>query len=881
VTVAEGARLRVLFEAALEVAPDERAAFVSERCGSDLRLRAELEELLRCHLAASGFLGAPPVRLDSSVVVSGCARDALRPGELVGPYCVVRLLGEGGMGEVYLCEQAAPLRRKVALKVLKLGMDSKEILNRFQLESQALALMEHQSIARIFGSGLTADGRSYFAMEHVDGLPLHVHCDAERLSVRARLQLFLEVCDAVQHAHQKGILHRDLKPSNVLVARAGDRSVPKVIDFGVAKAMEPGLAGRTLVTLDGTMVGTPEYMSPEQAGASGRDVDTRSDIYSLGVVLFELLSGALPHASEHLRGKSLTEVQRKLMVGAPPLAAGQADSAAERRATDASGLRRELHGDLRWIVARALEVEPERRYASVSELAADLRRYLGGQPVLAGPPTAGYRLGRMLRRNWRPVLALGGVLLALSIGWWRASAGWKVAEEREGHVLRFSDGARIEQLTGEVISLGPARPESVPAMLEWEARVEEVRQRMPLHEQFLAQLEAAAVRELSSDGTFRLRFASFEETWLHASALEIVSALEDLSSSDPGRSAHAAVQRRRRFAEEVVRLTLIEPAAAWAEAAAAIGADPRFEGLALAPQLGLVPLGPDPHSGLWEFAHLQSGSAPERGPDGKLTVTEETGIVLVLLPGCSFQMGARLDGSPEARLHDEMIRPDELPVHGVELAPFFLSKYEVTQGQWMRLAHRNPSRFLPGTPPAFDDQSPFTLLHPVERLIWPETCDVLFTADLKLPTEAQWEYAARAGTTSVWWWGNEKAPAVRAANFSDEAWRRVPGRRGLTEEGLWDGYVHTSPVGAFEGNAFGLHDVLGNVWEWTVDQYGSYELPTRPGDGARLGATGTDRIVRGGSWDADLTSSRPLRRCDFEPTFTGSVGVRPARDIRP
>jgi non-specific serine/threonine protein kinase/serine/threonine-protein kinase len=291
------------------------------------------------------------------------------------------------MGVVWLAEQAKPVRRKVAVKIIKAGMDSSQVVARFEAERQALALMDHPGIAHVFEAGTTDQGRPYFAMEYVRGEPITAYCALHKLSLHARLDIFLQVCDAIQHAHQKGIIHRDLKPSNVLVMVQGDHPVPKIIDFGVAKAMSQSLTERTLLTELGTFIGTPEYMSPEQAEMSGLDVDTRTDVYSLGAMLYELLTGSMPFDSKTLREKSLDEMRRMLREMDPP-------KPSTRVAT-----KTELRGDLDWITMKALEKDRTRRYGSASDLAADLRRHLDNQPVLAGPPSTRYRVGKFIRRH--------------------------------------------------------------------------------------------------------------------------------------------------------------------------------------------------------------------------------------------------------------------------------------------------------------------------------------------------------------------------------------------------------------------------------------------------------------------------------------------------
>jgi non-specific serine/threonine protein kinase/serine/threonine-protein kinase len=339
--------------------------------------------------------------------------------ERIGPYKVLQTLGEGGMGIVYLAEQEKPIRRRVALKVIKLGMDTKQVIARFEAERQALAIMNHPNLAKVFDAGATEQGRPYFAMEYVKGVPITEHCDRHKLPTIERLRLFRQVCDGVQHAHHKGIIHRDLKPSNILVSIEADKAVPKIIDFGVAKATEHRLTERTVFTEIGVMIGTPEYMSPEQASLTEQDIDTRTDVYSLGVVLYELLVGALPLDPKDLRSAGLDEIRRRILEEEPSkpsarlrtLGDASKDSAARRR-TDLRSLARQLHGDLDWVTMKALEKDRARRYGSPSELAADLGRHLQHQAVLAGPPTVPYRATKFVRRHR---IGVGSAALLLTI----------------------------------------------------------------------------------------------------------------------------------------------------------------------------------------------------------------------------------------------------------------------------------------------------------------------------------------------------------------------------------------------------------------------------------------------------------------------------------
>lgn len=356
----------------------------------------------------------------------------------IGPYRLLQLIGEGGMGEVWLAEQLEP-RRRVALKVIKAGMDTKQVVARFESERQALALMDHPAIAKVFDGGSTEEGRPYFVMEYVAGVPLTEHCDTHTLSTTARLELFTEVCQGVQHAHQKAVIHRDLKPSNILVALVDGKAQPKIIDFGIAKATGYRLTERTLFTELGAVIGTPEYMSPEQADASGQDVDTRTDVYSLGVLLYQLLTGELPFGSEELRSSGYEELRKKLREVEPPwpstklstLGGGAADTARKRN-TDPGALRRQLEGDLDAITMKALEKERDRRYGTPTELAADIGRHLRQEPVVARPPSARYRARKYVARHGVGVsVAAGLAALLVAFAGTMGLQARRVARERD------------------------------------------------------------------------------------------------------------------------------------------------------------------------------------------------------------------------------------------------------------------------------------------------------------------------------------------------------------------------------------------------------------------------------------------------------------------
>jgi serine/threonine protein kinase len=405
----------ILIDAMGKATADERAAYLDAVCGSDSALRGEIESLLKMEEQVGDFLEAPVLRpdiiLDESPLVEV-------PGAVIGRYKLLERIGEGGMAAVYMAEQAEPIRRKVALKIIKLGMDTKSVIARFEAERQALAMMDHPNIAKVFDAGATETGRPYFVMELVTGVSITEYCDKNNVNTKERLALFIQVCHAVQHAHQKGVIHRDIKPSNVLVTRHDGRPVPKVIDFGIARATNQRLTEKTLFTRYAHIIGTPAYMSPEQAELSDVDIDTRSDVYSLGVLLYELLTGTTPFSEEELRKAGYLEMQRLIREEEPAKPSTRLNTLgqtltdiAKCRASTPDLLTRAIRGDLDWIVMKTLEKVRDRRYDNASALALDVQRHLKDEPVLARPPGTVYRLRKLLRRH----RLQAGVALAASV----------------------------------------------------------------------------------------------------------------------------------------------------------------------------------------------------------------------------------------------------------------------------------------------------------------------------------------------------------------------------------------------------------------------------------------------------------------------------------
>ena len=928
-------RVCSLFLEAKEIDPEERDPFLERECADDPLVLDTVRRFLQDEEKAEEFLTSPALGEHFNL------SDALEEGveeelpEFVGPFRIISLLGRGGMGLVYLAEQENP-KRSVALKIVHPVWLSHRGRKSFELEAQFLADLDHPSIAKIYeaGEAMLPFGRvPYLAMEYVDGLPLDRFALVNNLGEEEILRLITRICDGVQHAHQRGILHRDLKPSNILVTASGQ---PKILDFGVARAFGGRHQTASLATSPGSLVGTLPYMSPEQATGNSQEVDTRSDIYSVGVILYELLVKKLPY---ELKGKPLADAVWIISEKRP----------ATLRSTGVAASR-----DLDAVLQKTLEKHKNDRYSSIGELAVDIRRYLASEPVHARPQTARYLVRKFARRHKETVtvasagLLLVLVLLGLYIG------RLNLASAQRDQILRLSDGAEYRLLVAWAEELLPPHPdlegdyedlledayallEHLPEHRDRLARIredaedwtEEQQQRDlradPSRFRYLQNLRAfrgsqdsgsgaenkpvsaagdrreegrfvdaattqsASVwdaqiaeleRELSQRRTWS--FVDDEKQWWHDNVAGLVADLESMTAE---RGLIPTIKARLDYARTIRERSVEGEAArrAWDEAIASIADEtvcPKYGGLRIVPQLGLFPLRRDPQSGLWEFAHLLTGDPATPSTDGSYDLEEEHGLVLVLIPGGEFRMGAtRVEGEPN---FDPLANRNEGPVHEVVLDPYFLSKFEVTQAQWKRITGDNPSTFQPGSPGYGDER--ITLLHPVEQIMWTHGRQVLRTVDLVYPTEAQWEFAARAGTDTPWWTGKEVASLQDAANLADLTAKDVAVRGWPVHEELTDGFVTHSPVGSFAPNPFGLHDVHGNVWEWCLDISDKYSLPVAPGSGQRLvnpTKIKSKRVFRGGCYRFLANMARVSYRM-ARPASTGPLagGVRPARALR-
>lgn len=852
-------------------------------------------------------------------------------------YEVESLLGKGGFGEVYRCRETSALKRTVAVKVIRLGMGTREILARFDAEMNALAKMNHSSICRVIDSGITERNQPYFAMEFIEGLTLDTWLKKENPDFESRLDIFDQLCKGISHAHERGVIHRDLKPGNVMITNCDDGASVKIIDFGLAKALHDPLTDQTLVTGDRYAIGTWNYMSPEQAKSRGSNVDTRSDIYSMGIMLYQLVSGDLPFKihGEHTESEIVHVLENEIPKRPSKLL--------KDSQIDIPGLPDLKHrSELDWIVLKSIDSDPERRYATVQEFRADLLRYhKGDEPVLACPPGALYLSKKFYQRHKLLVSVLSMIIVSLGIG-----IGWALverdnaeeakynavlardeAQQKTDEVLRLSAIQDHDDLIAELDLLWPALPNMIPRYEAWIEKAGKLVEGLPAHLSTLEKIRKTAIRKVipaqmvsytqtdsqvsdlfnnlqilkkqlnsSEEGPDRKEIEvqlkktqakidlickwEFPEElpqnrWWNRQLSLLVQSLENLNENYLPENMNTPehgwnIPKRLQYAQMVQSryspkgdLTLL-----WNQVLPQINEE--YPDLNLIPQSGLIPLGKSEKTGLWEFWHFASGEKPLQDESGSWNPTPESGLVFVLLPGGKFMMGAQNTDASLPNFDAYADQLNESPVHEVELSPFMISKYELTQGQWFRMTGVNPSKHLK----AEDEQH-----YPVDSVDWLQGLTTLRKFSMRFPSEAQWEYSARAGSQGSWSSAENGSEIIdgsignicdKAARDSEEKWL---GHIQLPD--YEDGFVYPAPVGSFSPNRFGLHDMHGNMQEWCIDKadwdFYSKSPPRNPSN-----LSGDLVISRGGSFMHGSRESRSARRnADMPDSKTEYHGIRP------
>ncbi|MBI5363556.1 MAG: SUMF1/EgtB/PvdO family nonheme iron enzyme [Planctomycetes bacterium] len=778
-------------------------------------------------------------------------------------YREIELIARGGMGEVSRVFDRE-LERELALKSLHRASEvdgalDGRALRRFLMEARIAARLEHPGILPVHDLGVDAEGRPYFTMPLVRGKSLAqvlelVREGREGWGLASVLEVILKVCDALAYAHEQGVVHRDLKPANILVGRFGETYV---MDWGLARASadsgaeapsgamkEHGIERATNTasgpaTAHGAVLGTVQYMSPEQARGELDRIGPRSDVYAIGAILHHALSGRMP-----FHGVSEEAALTALRRGPPRSLEFLAPSAP-----------RELVS----ICEKAMAREAEGRYRGCAELAADLRAYMEGRVVAAHEAGALAELRKWVVRK-RLVLVLGLVVVVIAVSALYANR-WIELERRSENAL-LAEGNALDELLERAPTLWPAVPEARGAFTRWITDAEALVARLPEHEHELARLRSSSQGHASGQ---RHRFEDPGAQWRHDTLARLVKGLQVLSGGDPATSALADARSGLAFASSVEERSLVAAREAWTRAIADAASAPVYGGLRLVPQVGLVPLGPDPASGLQEFAELSTGLPPSRDREGRLQLRPESAVVLVLGPAARVTMGSVVPGDSASGAHegeaDLLARADETPCVAIELEPFLLARHELTREQWDRIA------------PAHANAPSARALLPVDTVSWHEARAALARVGLVLPTEAQWECAARGGGNARFWCGREVACLVGRVQAG---W--LPDGRAL--HGTTE--LASVPVSPAIANAWGFEHVAGNVAEWVQDAY----VPTlagvrRPGDGLAIAMESASRVVRGGSFLAAPADLRCAARNALAPeTRSAEVGVRPARALR-